>query len=143
MGGLSIICIIMKNAFLYIVLRILGFFLYVLANVSLSMLLVFAIFTSMPKEIKTDKKYTYVMKYRFANHDSTIIKYPAPRITTGKFINKPSRYEVTIMVGDSLKTFEINEINDEDKFFSLKLGDKVEITEKSWPSVTTIKNKSR
>ena len=143
MGGLSIICIIMKNAFLYIVLRILGFFLYVLANVLLSMLLVFAIFTSRPKEIKTDKKYTYVMKYRFANHDSTIVKFPVPRITTGKFINKPSRYEVTIMAGDSLKTFEINEVDDKNEFLSLKLGDKVEITEKSWPRVTTIKKKSR
>lgn len=83
------------------------------------------------------------MEYRFGNCDSIIVKYPAPKITTGKFINKPSRYEVTIMVGDSLKTFEINEINDEDGFYSLKLGDKVEITEKSWPSVTTIKKKSR
>lgn len=142
MGGLSIICV-MKRSLLYIILRILGFFLYVFANVFFSMLLVFSLFTSLPKEIKTDKKYTYVMEYRFGNRDSTIIKYPAPRITTGKFINKPSRYEVTIMVGDSLKTFEINEVDDKNEFFSLKLGDKVEITEKSWPSVTTIKKKSR
>ena len=119
----------MKQALIFMAKQIAIFVFYCVFVFGLSVIITGAAFTSDPKEIKTDKKYVYVRKYKIFNYKSEIVKYPAPKTFDG-IIEDASDYEALINIGGESKRYDVNNYCILD---SLKENDKVMVKEMFWP----------